>query len=122
MPIYEFQCQTCGCEFEKVRSFSDSTMPACPKCASVDVQRQLSRPAIHFKGSGWYINDSKNNNKASTPAGADKESGETKSTDAKPEGEKAADSKEPSKEVPKETTTKAVESTTAAKTESSAKS
>ena len=33
--------------------------PACPACSSVDVNRLLSKPAIHFKGSGWYITDSK---------------------------------------------------------------
>ena len=59
MPIYEFACQDCGHEFEKIQSFSDSSTPACPNCQGVHVQRRLSAPAIHFKGSGWYITDSK---------------------------------------------------------------
>jgi len=56
-------CQACGTEFEKLQSFSDTTIPVCPSCQSTQVQRRMSRPAIHFKGSGWYINDSKTNNK-----------------------------------------------------------
>ncbi len=63
MPIYEFVCQACGYDFEKIQSFSDAIAPTCPRCQSTEVQRQMSRPAIHFKGSGWYINDSKSDNK-----------------------------------------------------------
>lgn len=59
MPIYEFACQHCGNEFEKILSFSAQTIPHCPKCNSQTVERRVGRPAIHFKGSGWYITDSK---------------------------------------------------------------
>ncbi|OUC07932.1 hypothetical protein RY27_11975 [Litorilinea aerophila] len=63
MPIYEFVCQECGYEFERIQSFSDNSLPRCGQCDSEHVQRRLSPPAIHFKGSGWYITDSKNDNK-----------------------------------------------------------
>lgn len=59
MPIYEFVCQACRHEFEQIVPFSATKLPGCPVCHSEQVQRQLSRPAIHFKGSGWYITDSK---------------------------------------------------------------
>ncbi len=59
MPIYEFVCQSCENEFERIQSFSDSSVPVCIKCQSTKVVRLMGRPAIHFKGSGWYINDSK---------------------------------------------------------------
>jgi len=58
MPIYEFVCGECGHEFEKILSFS-ATTPACARCGAANVERQMGRPAIHFKGSGWYITDSK---------------------------------------------------------------
>lgn len=89
MPIYEFVCQSCNNEFEKIQSFSDPSVPACPNCNSVNVERQMGRPAIHFKGSGWYINDSKKANKESANGlssnGADKE----KKTDGASDGEGA---------------------------------
>lgn len=88
MPIYEFACQDCGHEFEKIQSFSDSSTPACPNCQGVHVQRRLSAPAIHFKGSGWYITDSKKAAKGSatgSPAGGDESKGDGKS-DGKSDG------------------------------------
>lgn len=74
MPIYEFVCQECGDEFEVIQSFSDSSTPACPNCQGTQVQRRLSPPAIHFKGSGWYITDSKN---SSTKSASGKNSSES---------------------------------------------
>lgn len=70
MPIYEFACRHCGNEFEKILSFSAQTMPHCPKCNSQNVERQVGRPAIHFKGSGWYITDSKAKKDSSNGSGA----------------------------------------------------
>ncbi len=72
MPIYEFVCESCGHEFEQILAFSATKMPSCPACQSEQVHRQMSRPAIHFKGSGWYINDSKVASKGSAN-GPDKE-------------------------------------------------
>lgn len=66
MPIYEFACLACGNEFERIQSFSDTSTPICPNCQSTQVQRKLSSPAIHFKGSGWYVTDSKNSSKQSS--------------------------------------------------------
>lgn len=74
MPIYEYICNDCGFEFEKIRSFSDSTTPICPSCEHENVGRKMGVPAIHFKGSGWYINDSKKSNKNSDSSrGSDNE-------------------------------------------------
>lgn len=91
MPIYEFACQDCGHEFEKIQSFSDSSTPACPNCQGVHVQRRLSAPAIHFKGSGWYITDSKNAAKGSATGSSSSEEGKSDSksdgkSDSKGEG------------------------------------
>lgn len=91
MPIYEFVCRECGSEFEQLMSFSAHGHPPCPACASQHVSRKIGRPAIHFKGSGWYVTDSKGS-KQSANGGGDKESsaeGENKS--AEKSAEKGAD-------------------------------
>ena len=55
MPLYEYQCPTCG-RFELIRKFSDEPLTTCPTCGA-EVQKLLSAPAIQFKGTGWYITD-----------------------------------------------------------------
>jgi len=57
MPLYEYLCDACGQCFELIQKFSDPPPEACPKCGKGPVERQLSSPAIQFKGSGWYITD-----------------------------------------------------------------
>lgn len=58
MPIYEYECLTCGVTFEKRQSFSDEPKADCPN-GHAQTRRLLAAPAIVFKGSGFYINDSK---------------------------------------------------------------
>ena len=57
MPLYEYQCETCGERFEAIRKFSDPPLEVCDKCGKGPVQRLVSSPAFQFKGSGWYITD-----------------------------------------------------------------
>ena len=45
MPLFEYLCQDCGKEFEKIVPRHDSTAD-CPKCASVRVEKQLSVFAV----------------------------------------------------------------------------
>ena len=57
MPLYEYLCDACDQRFELIQKFSDGAPEACPKCGKGPVHRQLSSPAFHLKGSGWYITD-----------------------------------------------------------------
>lgn len=57
MPLYEYQCDACGCRFEVIQKYSDPSVDVCKECGKGPVQRLLSSPAIQFKGSGWYITD-----------------------------------------------------------------
>ena len=56
MPLYEYECDACGHRFELIQKFSDPPEEECPVCGG-SVQKLVSSPAIHFKGSGWYITD-----------------------------------------------------------------
>jgi putative FmdB family regulatory protein len=80
MPLYEYECESCGHRFEVIQKFSDGPIETCPKCGS-RVHKLMSSPAIQFKGSGWYITDYAK--KDSTAAGK---------TAAKDESAKAPDS------------------------------
>lgn len=93
MPIYEFRCQSCGNEFEKLVSFSDTSVPGCPACQSADVKRQIAAPAIHFKGSGWYVTDSKKSSAKPSANGAEEASDSAK-TSEKESGESTSKASE----------------------------
>src|SRR5438477_2694672 len=56
MPLYEYLCDACGHRFEVIQKFSDPLADTCPKCGA-PVHKLASSPAIHFKGSGFYITD-----------------------------------------------------------------
>jgi putative FmdB family regulatory protein len=47
MPIYEYLCPQCNGRFQKlVTGFSDPPGLACPRCASIEVKRAVSRVAV----------------------------------------------------------------------------
>lgn len=105
MPIYEFACESCGNEFERIQSFSDTSVPGCPVCESDQVVRQLGRPAIHFKGSGWYINDSKKASKGSANGSSDGAADGSSTENGKEAG--SADGKPAAKKEAKDTSASA---------------
>ncbi len=90
MPIYELVCKECGNQYERIVSFSSTVLPACPACRSVEVTRLPSKPAIHFKGSGWYITDSKKEDEKKKAAAQKTAAQKTDSNGSGPE--KAAES------------------------------
>jgi len=119
VPIYEFVCQNCGEEFEKIQSFSVAIAPICPRCQSIQVQRQMSRPAIHFKGSGWYINDSKpgkeSAKKSTDTNGAESDSVAAPADSVKTDDGSATPEAKPAKEDKEAKETKEVKETKDAK-------
>lgn len=56
MPLYEYECSSCGKRFERLQKFSDPPESTCEACGGT-ARRLLSAPAIQFKGSGWYVTD-----------------------------------------------------------------
>ena len=52
MPLYEYVCNACGCEFELLRRFSQADAPAeCPQCQRKDARRLMSRFSAISQGS-----------------------------------------------------------------------
>lgn len=82
MPLYEYKCQACGQVFEVMQRFSDEPLRVHEGCGGA-VERLLSPPAFHFKGSGWYITDYARKNDGK---GDSKSSKDTASTDSTSSG------------------------------------
>ncbi len=59
MPIYAFQCDACGHEFDRLQKMSDPDPEACPECGALKIKRQLTAPSFRLSGSGWYETDFK---------------------------------------------------------------
>jgi putative FmdB family regulatory protein len=45
MPIYEFECEECGCRFEELASSTEVKLD-CPECGSSKTRRLLSPPSL----------------------------------------------------------------------------
>lgn len=59
MPTYEYECRTCGKTFEAFQSMSDPAIETCPECGK-PVRRLIGGGSgIIFKGTGFYVNDSR---------------------------------------------------------------
>ena len=56
MPMYEYECLDCTKTFDAIQKFSDPEITECRFCGS-EVRRLVSKPAIIFKGDGWYCNE-----------------------------------------------------------------
>ena len=56
MPLYEYKCKKCGHRFERIQTYSAADATECPVCQG-EVERLISAPAAHFKGSGFYSTD-----------------------------------------------------------------
>ncbi len=52
MPIYEYRCEACECDFEVLTIRSEEENVTCPKSGISDVKRQLSASCIGGSGSG----------------------------------------------------------------------
>src|ERR1700735_5182381 len=94
MPLYEYKCEKCGHQFEKIQKFSDKMVKKCPECGG-RVEQMISAPAVQFKGSGWYVTDYANKSHAPSSDGGTSDS--KKEDKSKAEGSsKESSSKESS--------------------------
>jgi putative FmdB family regulatory protein len=87
VPLYEYECADCGRRTERIEKVSGPHLKKCPHCGG-KVDRLLSKPAIQFKGSGWYVTDyagksSKAESEAAGPVSADTKETAVKDTAAK---------------------------------------
>ncbi len=73
MPTYEYECTKCGLVTEEFKSMSAPKRQRCPECRGKVVRLISGGMGVHFKGSGFYINDSRSkmssgDSSKSTPA------------------------------------------------------
>lgn len=74
MPVYVYQCDTCGLAFERRQRMSDDPLVDCPECEG-QVHRVIQPVGIVFKGSGFYVTDNRSHSSTALPG--KKETGST---------------------------------------------
>jgi len=57
LPVYDYRCGG-GHEYELTQGFHAPTEHPCPTCGK-KARRQISLPAVIFKGSGFYSTDNR---------------------------------------------------------------
>ena len=60
MPTYQYECDSCGHDFEILQSMLDEKLKKCPECEKDALHRLIGAGSgIIFKGSGFYETDYK---------------------------------------------------------------
>ena len=91
MPRYDYQCKSCGQEFELTQSLSEAGSGTCPECSG-EGRRVFHAVPVIYKGSGFYTTDY---GRPKKPAD-DKAPAEDKPKESK-ESKETSDSKSPDK-------------------------
>ena len=68
MPLYEYECRSCGERTETLQRLDEAPLTTCPQCGG-PLKKLISAPGFHFKGSGWYVTDYARSKAGSTKAG-----------------------------------------------------
>lgn len=74
MPIYVYQCETCGLTFERRQRMTEPSLEDCPECDG-HVHRVIQPVGIVFKGSGFYVTDNRTKSATALPGKKESDSG-----------------------------------------------
>jgi putative FmdB family regulatory protein len=77
VPTYEYQCDKCLQNFEVFQRFSDKPLRKHPECGG-KVAKVFHPRGVTFKGSGFYVNDSRAKNGKSSDESSSSESSKEK--------------------------------------------
>lgn len=69
MPIYEYECKSCGHTHEELQKLSDSPLIVCPSCTRPELMKKISAAGFRLKGTGWYETDFKGDSAKKNVAG-----------------------------------------------------
>jgi putative FmdB family regulatory protein len=98
MPLYDYSCKKCGSTVEVRHGFDQTHDAPCQACGG-PMQRVFNPAPIVFKGSGFYVTDSR---KSSGSAASESKPAESKPAETKPaEASKPAESASSASSSPK---------------------
>jgi putative FmdB family regulatory protein len=89
MPVYEYECKHCGSRFEKMQPVTAEPLSECIECGQGPLRRIFHPVGVIFKGSGWYVTDSRNSGKGASNKAESSDSSD--SSDSKAESGDSSD-------------------------------
>ena len=90
MPVYAYRCESCGIQFERHQSFTDSPLKRCPECNKNSLRKVIGPVGVVFKGSGFYATDNRSTSGLDRPKGNEKsESSSSEKSESKASTESA---------------------------------
>ncbi len=105
MPVYAYHCRACDSDFDFKQSFNDEPLKVCQVCGTAGQVVRVIQPAgVVFKGSGFYVTDTRGATKPS-PVGGKKEEGAASNGDSNGNGAAAASEASSSTTTPATTST-----------------
>ncbi len=81
VPTYTYTCTACNDVIEKRQSFSDPPLTTCDQCGG-SLRKVFHPVGIVFKGSGWYITDSRSSTSSSNGPAAPAKATEPAATES----------------------------------------
>jgi putative FmdB family regulatory protein len=103
MPLYEYNCHRCGLNFEVRQKFADEPLKVHPECGG-EVERLISAPSLHFKGTGWYVTDYGRNGKIPSASNGQSDSKNDSKAESKGQTESKGETKTETKSEAKSET------------------
>ncbi|WP_458069888.1 FmdB family zinc ribbon protein [Rhodanobacter sp. BL-MT-08] len=100
MPIYEFECASCGHRFDRLQKLSDDDPTICPSCGAPQLKRRVSAPTFRLAGSGWYETDFKSDSDKKRNLADSKSEGVSASSTKPESAEKGATAAAPAPAAP----------------------
>ncbi|HSH03534.1 MAG TPA: FmdB family zinc ribbon protein [Anaerolineae bacterium] len=79
MPLYTYKCEDCEHVFETRQRMTDDPLTDCPNCDG-SIRRVVNAVGIVFKGSGFYVTDTRNGSSAVTATSGKSDKSETSSS------------------------------------------
>ena len=68
MPTYTYRCNNCDYQFDIKQRMADDPLTDCPECdAENSLRKVLNSVGIVFKGSGFYVTDSRGKSSTAVP-------------------------------------------------------
>ena len=89
MPTYEYECKSCGHNFEVFQSMSEEPLKDCSECGGEIRRLIFGGTGVIFKGSGFYVTDKGKSGKTETKSSKSGDSAQ-KTESAKSDSSQAA--------------------------------